>query len=256
MKEEERIDRELGRLRKRLKDSEDLKIWGRVLDVPTLKALYHLSNKKVILAMGGVVSTGKEAHVFHALGSEGEVAVKIYRIATSDFNTMQDYIIGDPRFKGIPKNKKDVVLVWAKKELRNLAVAHEAGVRVPVPIAVRRNILVMEFIGKDGVRAPLLQEIAHEIDAQKEFKAVVDNIKLLYNKAKLVHADLSEYNILYHNGPMFIDMGQAVSREHPNAEAFFHRDVKNVVRFFKKLGVECSEEGVITRIKGGQNDSH
>jgi len=49
---------------------------------------------------------------------------------------------------------------------------------------------------------------------------------------------------------MFIDMGQAVSREHPNAETFFHRDVKNVVRFFKKLGVECSEEDVIAKVKG------
>jgi len=74
MKDEKRIDREIGRLQKRLKDSEDLKIWGRVLDVPTLKALYYLANKKVILAMGGAVSTGKEAHIFHALGSKGEVA--------------------------------------------------------------------------------------------------------------------------------------------------------------------------------------
>lgn len=255
MKDEERIDREIGRLQKRLKDSEDLKIWGRVLDVPTLKALYRLANKKVILAMGGAVSTGKEAHVFHALGSKGEVAVKIYRIATSDFRAMQDYLIGDPRFKGIKKSKKDVVLAWARKELRNLERAREVGVRAPMPIAVERNVLVMEFIGKDGVRAPLLQEVAHEIDAQEEFDAVVDNMELLYNKAKLVHADLSEYNVMYYDGLVFIDMGQAVSREHPNAEAFFLRDVKNVVRFFKKLGVKCSEEGVIARIKGGQNDS-
>jgi len=252
MKDEERIDRELGRLQKRLKDSGDLKIWGRVLDVPTLKALYRLANKKVILAMGGAVSTGKEAHIFHAFGSKGEVAVKIYRIATSDFMAMQDYLIGDPRFKGIKKNKKDVVLAWVRKELRNLERAREVGVRTPAPIAVERNVLVMEFIGEDGVRAPLLREIAREIDAQETFDVVVDNIKLLYNEAKLVHADLSEYNIMYHDGPVFIDMGQAVSREHPHAETFFLRDVKNIVRFFKKLGVKCSEEGVIARIKGEQ----
>ncbi|MDI6888419.1 MAG: serine protein kinase RIO [Methanocellales archaeon] len=252
MKDEERIDGEIRRLRKRQKDLEDLKIWGRVLDVPTLKTLYHLANKKVILAMGGAISTGKEAHIFHALGSRGEVAVKIYRIATSDFKAMQDYLIGDPRFKGIKKSKKDVVIAWARKELRNLERAREAGVKVPAPIAVKRNVLVMEFIGKDGVKAPLLQEIAREIDAQEAFDAVVDNMKLLYDKAKLVHADLSEYNIMYYDGPVFIDMGQAVSREHPNAETFFLRDVKNVVRFFKKLGVGCSEEGVIARIKGDQ----
>lgn len=250
MKKIQRIDEEMGRLRVRVKDSEDLKVWGDVFDVPTLKALYQLANKGIIKAMGGVVGTGKEANMFHAIGKEGELAIKIYKIATSDFKVMQEYLIGDPRFKNIKHSQKDIVLAWARKELRNLSRAYDAGVRVPKPIVVERNILVMEFIGKDGVPAPLLKDIAYEIEDPAELLAqIVDYMKALYNKAKLVHADLSEFNILYDGAPVFIDMGPSVTRDHPNAEAFLLRDVKNVVRFFRKLGIECSEDEVIAKIR-------
>ena len=163
---------------------------------------------------------------------------------------MQEYLIGDPRFKNIKHSKKDIVLAWARKELRNLSRAYDAGVRVPKPIVVERNILVMEFIGKDEIPAPLLKDVAHEIEDPTELlDQIVDYMKALYNKSKLVHADLSEYNILYDGTPVFIDMGQSVTRDHPNAETFLLRDVKNVVRFFRKLDVECSNEEIIAKIR-------
>ncbi len=250
MKEIRRFDEELERLGRRVKDSEDLKVLGDVFDVPTLKALYRLASKDIIKAMGGVVSTGKEANVFHALGREVELAVKIYKIFTSDFKAMQEYLMGDPRFKNIRHSKKDIVIAWAQKELRNLSRAYDAGVRVPKPIVVERNVLVMEFIGKDEIPAPLLKDVADEIDNSADlFAKVVDYMSVLYNKSKLIHADLSEYNILYDGTPVFIDMGQSVTRDHPNAETFLLRDVKNIVRFFRKMGVECSDEGVIAKIR-------
>lgn len=253
----ERFDREIERLQTRIKNSEDLKVVEEVFDVPTLKSLYRLANKKVILSLGGVVSSGKEANVFHALGEKGEVAVKIYRITTSDFSAMQEYVVGDPRFKSVRQKKKDIVIAWTKKELRNLTRAHDAGVRVPAPITSERNVLVMEFIGENGVQAPLLKEVASEIeDPVRTYERITEYMKLLYHEAELVHADLSEYNIMYDGEPIFIDMGQSVLLSHPNAEEFFTRDVKNVVRFFRKLGVECSEEVLIAEIRGGRDDSH
>ncbi len=250
MKEMQRIDEKIEQLRVRVKDSEDLKVWGDVFDVPTLKALYRLASKDIISAMGGVISTGKEANVFHAIGKEGELAIKIYKIVTSDFRAMQEYLTGDSRFKNIKHNKKDIVLAWARKELRNLSKAYEAGVRVPKPMVVERNVLVMEFIGKDEHPAPLLKDVAHEIKDPAELLAkIVDYMSILYNKSKLVHADLSEYNILYDGSPIFIDMGQSVTRDHPNAETFLLRDVKNIVKFFRKLGVECSDEEVVAKIR-------
>ena len=41
------------------------------------------------------------------------------------------------------------------------------------------------------------------------YDEVVAGMTTLYRDCKLVHADLSEYNILYHHGrPHFIDVGQ------------------------------------------------
>jgi RIO kinase 1 len=58
-------------------------------------------------------------------------------------------------------------------------------------------------------------------------------IDTLYKKAGLVHADLSEFNILYGDQPYLIDMGQSVTRDHPRALAFLMRDIRNINRFFK-----------------------
>ncbi len=244
------IEQKLDIQRSKIKGLEDLKVWGDVFDTQTLLGLYKLANKGIIKAMGGAIATGKEANIFHAIGRDGrELGVKIYRIATSDFKAMQDYIIGDPRFEKIKHSKKDIVFAWTKKEFRNLDRALQAGVRVPEPVVAERNILIMEFVGKNGIAAPLLREA--EVKRPKQFfEKVVRNIKLLYQKANLVHADLSEYNIMYYNQePVFIDMGQSLVREHPNSEEFLRRDVKNIVKFFQKLGVKCSEEEVLEKIK-------
>ncbi|HII92789.1 MAG TPA: serine protein kinase RIO, partial [Methanosarcina sp.] len=83
-----RIDSAKDKSRAREKDSERLKVEENVFDVPTLKILYTLSNKGVIKAMGGAISTGKEANVFYAEGPDKELAIKIYRIASSTFKAM------------------------------------------------------------------------------------------------------------------------------------------------------------------------
>ncbi|HTY89995.1 MAG TPA: serine protein kinase RIO [Methanocella sp.] len=237
------IDKRIDEYHFKIKDSSDLKAESGVFDTPTLKTLYTLSSKGIITAMGGVVSTGKEADVFHAIGENGrELAIKIYRINTSDFQKMQDYLIGDPRFSNVRGTKKDIVFAWTKKEQRNLERAAEVGVRAPEPIISERNILIMEFIGKDGVSAPRLKDIRLE-QPQQVYDVVAEYMHLLYQKARLVHGDLSEYNILlYEEKPVIIDMGQAVMLEHPMAREFLARDVKNVVRYFKKSGAKCSEE--------------
>ncbi len=234
------LDKRIDDYRSKIKDSNDLKLESGVFDVPTLKTLYTMASKNIIKAFGGVVSTGKEADVFHAIGeNERELAVKIYRISTSDFRSMENYLIGDPRFSNIGSSKKDIVFAWTKKEHRNLERAREAGVKAPEPYTSERNILVMEFIGKDGVSAPRLKDIK-PAEPQRTYDTIAQYMRLLYQTAKLVHGDLSEYNILlYEDEPVIIDMGQAVMLEHPMSREFLARDIKNVVRYFKKLGVDC-----------------
>ena len=251
------IDERLERLLIKGKESDNYKVRDDVFDEATLKTLYKLSNKGVINAMGGSISTGKEANVFHAIGEdEEELAIKIYRIATSDFKAMQDYLAGDPRFGNVKNDKKSIVFAWTKKELRNLNRSHDVGIRVPKPITSDRNILIMEFIGNDGIAAPRLKDIKSQLeDVDEIFDTVVEYIVKLYNEAHLVHSDLSEFNILYDDGrPVFIDMGQAVTLDHPKAEEFLERDIKNIVRFFGKLGVKSDELDLLEMVRDREDD--
>ena len=249
-KKERRIDEKIDAYRIKIKDSEDLKLRSEVFDTPTLKTLYTFASKGIIEAMGGVVSTGKEGNVFHAIGKDKrEIAIKIYRIATSDFRKMEDYMLGDPRFSNIRHTQKGIVFAWTQKEFRNLQRAAEAGVKVPEPIEADRNILIMDFIGGDGVPAPRLRDVKLE-EPERIYRTVASYMVALYQRARLVHSDLSEFNILLYEGePVIIDMGQSVLRDHPMAQEFLVRDVKNVVRYFGKLGVECDESGLMAEIK-------
>jgi len=251
-----RMDDIIDEFRMRIKDSSQRDVFSDVFDEATLKALYELSRKGYIDALGGSFSTGKEANLFHAIARKddiSEIAVKIYLIATANFNAMKEYILGDPRFAGIKQSKKDIILAWTKKEFKNLKRAEEAGVRVPKPYITRRNILLMEFIGKDGVPMPQLKDVKlTPQEASHIFSRIIEYMNLLYSRAKLVHADLSEYNILVDMDtmePVIIDMGQSVMTDHFNAEAYLRRDVANIARFFGKLNIPVNEEEIISIVK-------
>ncbi|WP_292468167.1 serine protein kinase RIO [Methanolobus sp.] len=236
-----RIDTEVDRLRMRHKDTDTLKVTDNVFDDPTLKTLYTLSNKGILKAMGGPISTGKEANVFLAEGEEQDIAIKIYRISSSTFNSMEDYILGDPRFRNVRHSKRDIIFAWTQKEQRNLIRAKEAGIRVPEPIIAERNILVMEFMGENEKPYPQLKDIKLDKEVARDvYDTIINYMDLLYNEANLVHGDLSEYNILIipaTNEAVFIDMGQSVTREHPRSREFMIRDIENIVRYFKKYGI-------------------
>lgn len=247
-REREIDDSELREFEERLKDSEAYEVEAEVFDEPTLRALYKLVHDGHVRAVGGVVSSGKEANVVEADGRDGEVALKIYRIATSSFQDMRKYLEGDPRFEGA-RSKKELVIEWVRREFSNLQRASEAGVRVPEPIAHERNVLVSEFVGDDGVRAPQIREVEIE-NPETCYEVVVEYASRLYD-AGLVHGDLSEYNVLVHDGDLVvIDMGQTVRVEHPHADDMLENDCGNVARFFSSLGVETSRDEVLKQVTG------
>jgi RIO kinase 1 len=65
-------------------------------------------------------------------------------------------------------------------------------------------------------------------------------IRRMYHECKLVHADLSEYNIIYHDGHLYvIDVSQSVEHDHPHAFDFLRNDIKNVEEYFGRYGVKC-----------------
>ena len=211
-----------------------------VFDQTTRMIVFELLNSGVIYELNGAISSGKEAKVYWATNKEGEdLAVKIYLTSSAEFKKgMLKYIEGDPRFKNVKRDTRSLIAAWAQKEFRNLTEATAAKVRVPHPIAVKSNVVVMEFIGKKGVSAPSFKEQSPE-NPEKVYKTIVANLKRLYQKAKIVHGDLSEYNIMmWKSKPVIFDLSQSVSTQHPMADFMLRRDLANLNRFFSKLDVK------------------
>lgn len=134
-----------------------------------------------------------------------------------------------------------MVKTWAEKEMRNLTRLQSAGIPCPDPIILRSHVLVMGFIGHEGWAAPLLKDVnISESKARELYLICVRIMRNLYWKAKLVHADLSEFNILYNivtDELFIIDVSQSVEHDHPSALLFLRKDCANINDFFRKHNV-------------------
>jgi len=241
-------DREDKQLKERKKIESD------VFDRYSMLILGGFLNRKVLKSVDYPIASGKEAFVFRATAGEkfdrgdGYIAVKIYKVETSDFMRMRSYITGDPRFLGVKRNKSNLVYAWTRKEFRNLGICADAGVPAPEPYLFKNNVLLMQFLGEEGIPDSPLVDVGSD-NPEKDCETLLGYIKKLYEK-KFVHADVSEFNVLMHGDvPYLIDCGQGVLLDHPKAEQFLRRDVENVLRYFGKYGVERNFEEVIKWVK-------
>uniref|UniRef100_A0A453S209 Serine/threonine-protein kinase RIO1 n=1 Tax=Aegilops tauschii subsp. strangulata TaxID=200361 RepID=A0A453S209_AEGTS len=204
--------------------------------------LFKMLNSGVFNNINGCISTGKEANVYHATKIDGqELAIKIYKTSVLVFKDRDRYVQGDYRFRyGYCKhNPRKMVKTWAEKEMRNLKRVAAAKIRCPAPLLLKLHVLVMEFIGKGGWAAPRLKDAALSVDKLHEaYFEIVTIMRTLYQKCKLVHGDLSEYNILYFKGHLYIiDVSQSVDVDHPLALDLLKEDCLHVSDFFMKRGV-------------------
>jgi RIO kinase 1 len=225
---------------KKIDQSKKRAVIESVFDERTVFQLNRILTHGPLERIEGIISAGKEANVYLAYDRSGkEVAIKIYKIDSNTSKWMRNYIIGDPRFKKIPRNISKIIFLWASKEFKNLKRAFKVGLSVPKPIYIKNNILIMEYVGFESIPAPLLKDIKRPKNLNDLLVEILSFIEDLYQKAKLVHGDLSEFNILYHNQkPVVIDISQAVSVQHPKAEVYLVRDIKNILNYFQKLGVK------------------
>ncbi|KAL8030838.1 hypothetical protein ABFX02_14G312400 [Erythranthe guttata] len=212
------------------------------IDPRTRMVLFKMLNRGVFNDINGCISTGKEANVYHATKTDGqELAIKIYKTSVLVFKDRDRYVQGDYRFRyGYCKhNPRKMVKTWAEKEMRNLMRLKAAGIRCPAPLMLRLHVLVMEFIGKEGWAAPRLKDADLSHDKLREsYVEIIMVMRTLYQKCKLVHGDLSEYNILYYEGHLYIiDVSQTVDLDHPHALDFLREDCLHVSDFFRKNGV-------------------
>lgn len=209
-------------------------------------AINALVKADVLRAFGKSLGVGKEADVFEALTPQDQqVAVKFHRLGRTSFRQTR-------RRRGYIAKRMHISWLYqsrlaAEKEYEALKLLYPCKVAVPKPIAQNRHVIVMGMI--DGAEVYEFDEIP---DADKVLKEILVNMRKAYAKAGVVHADLSEYNvILQPNGHiLIIDWPQYVKRDHPNAEFLLERDLKNVLGFFeRKFGIDYGLEKALFYVK-------
>ena len=167
--------------------------------------------------------------------------MKIFKTSILIFKDRERYVGGEFRFRNghCKGNPRKMVKLWAEKEVRNLKrIAITDGlIKCPIPHMFKNNLIVMDLIGENGDAAPRLKD-AHVEDWNVCYEEVILMIRRLYQRCRLVHADLSEYNLLYHKKEIVvIDVSQAVEHDHPMALDFLRRDCQVINFFFQKKGV-------------------
>ncbi|KAI1212331.1 Serine/threonine-protein kinase Rio1 [Annulohypoxylon truncatum] len=244
----------------REKDKADRATSDQVLDRRTRMILYQMINREVVSEIHGAISTGKEANVYGAVaypdpdGPPVQRAIKVYKTAILSFKDRERYITGEYRFKsGAEKgNNRKMVKLWAEKEFRNLRRIHSAAIPCPEPIQLKLHVLVMGFLGdRKGYAYPRLRDanITDE-DADQVWRQLyiqlLSIMRRLYQVCKLVHADLSEYNILYNDKQLYIiDVSQSVEHDHPRSLEFLRMDIKNTGDFFRREGVDTLSDRTV-----------
>jgi len=215
---------------------ERFKTESEVFDREALLDLSKLMKKGVLQSVDYPISTGKEANVFRATTPDGKyVAVKIYKNETAPFFRKMDYLEGDPRFERIKHNDRDIVRAFARKEFKNLEICERIGIHSPKPYFLINRVLVMSFLGEGELPYPTMNMVG-PLHGEPDLDSILKDVRKMY-KEGLVHADLSEYNIMMGDVPYLIDFGQGVITRHPHAERFLERDVAIMLKFFKRNGV-------------------
>lgn len=242
------------------KDKADRATNEQVLDQRTRMILLQMINRGFVSEVHGAISTGKEANVYGAVSYDDESgavihrAIKVYKTAILVFKDRERYITGEHRFKGGSEkgNNRKMVKLWAEKEYRNLRRIYSAGIPCPEPLALKLHVLVMGFLGdKKGWAYPRLRDANLQgDDVEQQWKnlyiQLLGIMRRMYQVCRLVHADLSEYNILYHKNQLYIiDVSQSVEPDHPRSLEFLRMDIKNVGDFFRRKGVETLSDRAI-----------
>lgn len=199
----------------------------------------------VLDAFGKPLGVGKEADVFDALDPKGiRVAVKFHRLGRISFRQTR-------RTRGYMLDHAGWLFqsrLAAEKEFQALQLVYGHKVAVPEPISQNRHAIVMGMI--EGAELSKWKELEDPTEVLNEILA---NVKKAYLEAGVVHADLSDYNIIVKPDMhvLIIDWPQFVKKDHPNASDLLTRDIKNVLDFFnRKYRVKVKVEEAVDFVLG------
>jgi len=202
-------------------------------------AINGLVKANVLEAFGKPLGVGKEADVYDALNPNGErIAVKFHRLGRISFRQII-------RRRSYSTQRSASWLyqsrLAAEKEYQALQVLFPHRIAVPEPISQNRHVVAMGII--EGAELAEYKDIPRP---EKILGEILRNTRKAYLKAGIIHADLSEYNIILkpNRHILIIDWPQYVTKEHPNAEELLTRDIQNILQFFKrkhKLNTDLKE---------------
>jgi len=209
-------------------------------------ALNALVKSNVLEAIGKPLGVGKEADVYEALSPKSDrIVVKFHRLGRTSFRQTR-------RTRGYVAERRHISWLYqsrlaAEREYEVMQRIYPCRVSVPEPIARNRHLVVMGLIEGTELR------YAEVEDPLPTFKETIRNIRRAYLDAGVIHADLSEFNILIkpEGGILIIDWPQAVAKNHPDAERILARDIENILHFFRKqYRLAFSLEDVLSYAKG------
>jgi RIO kinase 2 len=201
-------------------------------------AINALVKGGILEAFGKSLGVGKEADVFDALDPKGErIAVKFHRLGRISFRATRRSRGYTPEHAGWLHQSR----LAAEKEYRDLSLLYPCKVSVPKPISQNRHVVAMGMI--EGAELANWRRIPKPCTILMK---ILRNVRKAYLKAGVVHADLSEYNIMLkpNMGILIIDWPQYVTKDHPNAQQLLARDVQNVLEYFRrkhKLAAKLAE---------------
>lgn len=238
------------RVEHRRREGQHAKLLDEFFDHSTLVTISRLVNQGQFDTLDYPISKGKEGGVFRASGGEGFRAVKIYRVANTVFRHLPAYALEQLRRESSERNFARLIYAWTRREHTILRRMAEAKVAAPEPYGHLRNVLVMSFIGTDGIASPRLQESV--VADPETLAADIERLVVrMVKDAQLVHGDLSPYNLLLHEGhPVVIDVAQSIPVEHPQAKELLRRDIHHLTKFLVKAGADVDEEGFFDRAGG------
>jgi RIO kinase 1 len=238
------------RFEDRRKEGEQRRLRGEFFDHSTLMAVSRLVTQGQFDSLDYPIATGKEGGVFRATSGESFRAVKVYRIGNSIFRRLPAHAIEELRKETSDRNFAGLVYAWTRREHTILRRLFAAEVRVPQPYGYLRNVLVMDFVGTDGIAAPRLKDSVVS-DPGQLYEDLILQVRRMVVDAHLVHGDLSPYNILLaHELPVLIDVAQSISSVHPQAKALLARDITNFAKYFRRLGVKSDAREMFTAVGG------
>lgn len=209
-------------------------------------AINALVKAEVLEAFGNPLGVGKESDVYDALTPKGrKVAVKFQRLGRTSFRQTR-------RLRGYVAQRHHISWLYqsrlaAEKEFEALKLLYPHDVAVPEPINQNRHVVVMGMI--EGALLAAFKEL---LNPRKTLNEILTNVQKAYVKAGIIHADLSEFNVIIQPDwhVLIIDWPQYVGKEHPNAEELLERDVRNVVHFFKrKFKTKLSLKDAVNYVK-------